>query len=228
MEEASSAGLSAKRGPSVVGTRRGIAYSEYALVGVLYVVAVVRPRNAPSQRRKGVVQMKAKKETKPTSESGEIVKFDEAGMPQLDVWLEDETVWLTQAQMAELFGCAIANVNMHLNHIYADEELAPSATIKDFLMVRFEGKRRVTRSVKHYNLDAIISVGFRVNTKRGIKFRQWATKVLKEFLLRGLVRDKRIGKLEKRMTAAERSIDTIIYTLMPALPENREPIGFHA
>ena len=228
MEEASSAGLSAKRGPSVVGTWRGIAYSEYALVGVLYVVAVVRPRNAPSQRRKGVVQMKAKKETKPTSESGEIVKFDEAGMPQLDVWLEDETVWLTQAQMAELFGCAIANVNMHLNHIYADEELAPSATIKDFLMVRFEGKRRVTRSVKHYNLDAIISVGFRVNTKRGIKFRQWATKVLKEFLLRGLVRDKRIGKLEKRMTAAERSIDTIIYTLMPALPENREPIGFHA
>ena len=228
MEEASSAGLSAKRGPSVVGTWRGIAYSEYALVGVLYVVAVVRPRNAPSQRRKGVVQMKAKKETKPTSESGEIVKFDEAGMPQLDVWLEDETVWLTQAQMAELFGCAIANVNMHLNHIYADEELAPSATIKDFLMVRFEGKRRVTRSVKHYNLDAIISVGFRVNTKRGIKFRQWATKVLKEFLLRGLVRDKRIGKLEKRMTAAERSIDTIIYTLMPALPEKREPIGFHA
>ena len=228
MEEASSASLSAKRGPSVVGIWRGIAYSEYALVGALYPVAVVRPRNAPSQRRKGVVQMKAKKETKPTSESGEIVKFDEAGMPQLDVWLEDETVWLTQAQMAELFGCAIANVNMHLNHIYADEELAPSATIKDFLMVRFEGKRRVTRSVKHYNLDAIISVGFRVNTKRGIKFRQWATKVLKEFLLRGLVRDKRIGKLEKRMTAAERSIDTIIYTLMPALPENREPIGFHA
>ena len=91
-----------------------------------------------------------------------------------------------------------------------------------------EGRRSVTRKVKHYNLDAIISVGYRVNSKRGTKFRQWATKVLKEFLLRGLVRDKRIGKLEKRMTAAERSIDTIIYTLMPALPENREPIGFHA
>ena len=65
------------------------------------------------------------------------------------MWLEDETVWLTQAQMAELFGCAIANVNMHLNHIYADEELEESATIKDFLIVRFEGKRRVWRSVKH-------------------------------------------------------------------------------
>ena len=170
----------------------------------------------------------AKQSKMAASESGEVVKFDEADMPQLDVWLEDETVWLTQAQMAELFGCAIANINMHLNHIYADEELEEVATIKDFLIVRFEGRRRVARSVKHYNLDAIISVGFRVNTKRGIKFRQWATKVLKEYLLRGLVRDQRIGKLEKRMTAAERSIDTILYTLMPALPEEREPIGFHA
>ena len=154
------------------------------------------------------------------------MKFNEAGMPQLEVWLEDETVWLTQNQMADLFGCAVANINMHLKNIYADEELEASATIKDFLIVRFEGKRNVTRSVKHYNLDAIISVGFRVNAKRGIKFRQWATSILKEYLLRGLVRDRRIGKLEKRMTAAERSIDTIIYTLMPALPENRKPIGF--
>ena len=152
----------------------------------------------------------AKKKADRTAASGEVVKFDETGMPSLDVWLEDETVWLSQAQMAELFGCAIANINMHLNHIYSDEELDESATIKEFLIVRFEGARRVTRSVKHYNLDAIISVGFRVNTKRGIKFRQWATKVLKEYLLRGLVRDKRIGKLEKRMTAAERSIDTIL------------------
>ena len=80
---------------------------------------------------------------------------------------------------------------------------------------------------KFYNLDAVISVGYRVNSIRGVRFRQWATRVLKEFLLRGLVRDKRIAKLEKRMTAAERSIDTIIYTLMSALSEKREPIGFH-
>ena len=141
-------------------------------------------------------------------------------MPQLDVWLEDETIWLTQKQMGFLFGCAMENIIHHLKNIYAEEELDEAATTKDFLVVRLEGRRSVTRKVKHYNLDAIISVGYRV--------RQWATKVLKEFLLRGLVRDKRIGKLEKRMTAAERSIDTIIYTLMPALPENREPIGFHA
>ena len=168
----------------------------------------------------------AKSTEVPSAESGEVVKFSEVGMPQLEVWLEDETVWLTQNQMADLFGCAVANINMHLRNIYADEELDEAATIKEFLIVRFEGKRSVTRSVKHYNLDAIISVGFRVNAKRGIKFRQWATSVLKEYLLRGLVRDQRIGKLEKRMTAAERSIDTIIYTLMPSLPENRKPIGF--
>ena len=161
------------------------------------------------------------------SESGEVVKFNEAGLPQLDVWLDGETVWLTQAQLAELLGCAIANINMHLKNIYAEEELEETSTIKEFLIVRFEGGRRVSRSVKHYNLDAIISVGFRVNSKRGIKFRQWASSVLKEYLLRGLVRDQRIGKLEKRMTAAERSIDTILYTLMPALPEKRKPIGFH-
>lgn len=172
--------------------------------------------------------MKNQKSVQLEKESGEIVKFDEAGMPQLEVWLEDETIWLTQKQMAELFGCAMENVIHHLKNIYVEEELMEEATTKEFLVVRIEGKRQVARKVKHYNLDAIISVGYRVNSKRGVKFRQWATSVLKEYLLRGLVRDQRIGKLEKRMTAAERSIDTIIYTLMPALPENREPIGFRA
>ena len=134
----------------------------------------------------------AKVGSSPTSEAGEVVKFDEAGMPTLDVWLEDE-----------------------------------AATCKEFLQVQIEGRRRISRLQKFYNLDAIISVGYRVNSIRGVRFRQWATSVLKEYLLRGLVRDRRIGKLEKRMTAAERSIGVIIDTLMPALPENREPIGFH-
>ena len=185
----------------------------------------MRRHNAGRSRH---MKVKKENEAKAMSESGEIVKFDEAGMPQLDVWLEDETIWRTQKQMGFLFGCAMENIIHHLKNIYAEEELDEAATTKDFLVVRLEGRRSVTRKVKHYNLDAIISVGYRVNTKRGTKFRQWATMVLKEFLLRGLVRDKRIGKLEKRMTAVERSIDTIIYTLMPALPENREPIGFHA
>ena len=85
----------------------------------------------------------------------------------------------------------------------------------------------MSRPVDIHNLDMIISLGYRVNSLRATRFRQWATRVLKEYLLRGLVRDRRIGKLEKRMTAAERSIDTISCTLMPTLPENREPIGFH-
>ena len=170
---------------------------------------------------------KPKKQKKAVAEAGEVVKFDEAGMPQLDVWLEDETIWLTQKQMGLLFGCAMENVIHHLKNIYAEEELVEAATTKESLVVRIEGTRSVTRKVKHYNLDAVISVGYRVNSKRGTKFRQWATAVLKEYLLRGLVRDRRIGKLEKRMTAAERSIDTIIYTLMPTLPSNRKPIGFN-
>ena len=186
---------------------------------------------------------KPKKEKKAVAEAGEVVKFDEAGMPQLDVWLEDETIWLTQKQMGLLFGCAPQNITYHLREIYKIGELESVSTCKEFLQVQIEGGRRmsriqkfynldaiisvgVTRKVKHYNLDAVISVGYRVNSKRGTKFRQWATAVLKEYLLRGLVRDRRIGKLEKRMTAAERSIDTIIYTLMPALPANRKPIGF--
>ena len=170
---------------------------------------------------------KPKKQKKAAVEAGEVVKFDEAGMPQLDVWLEDETIWLTQKQMGLLFGCAPQNITYHLHEIYKIGELEAVSTCKDFLQVQIEGGRRISRIQKFYNLDAIISVGYRVNSIRGVKFRQWATRVLKEYLLRGLVRDRRIGKLEKRMTAAERSIDTIIYTLMPALPANRKPIGFN-
>jgi len=161
-----------------------------------------------------------------SSESGEVVKFEENGMPQLDVWLEDETIWLTQKQMGLLFGCAPQNITYHIREIFKIGELDEPSTCKEFLQVQIEGDRRISRMQKFYNLDMVISVGYRVNSIRGVKFRQWASSVLKEYLLRGLVRDQRIGKLEKRMTAAERSIDTILYTLMPALPEKREPIGF--
>ena len=122
--------------------------------------------------------MKAKKvnEAKAVSESGEIVKFDEAGMPQLDVWLEDETIWLTQKQMGFLFGCAPQNITYHLREIYKIGELEADSTCKDFLQVQIEGGRRISRMQKFYNLDAVISVGYRVNSIRGVRFRQWATK----------------------------------------------------
>ena len=160
------------------------------------------------------------------SESGEVVKFEENGMPQLDVWLEDETIWLTQKQMGLLFGVMDHTITYHIQEIIKSGELEGLATTRKIRVVRLEGRRNVSRLIDFYNLDMIISVGYRVNSRRGVLFRRWASSVLKEYLLRGLVRDQRIGKLEKRMTAAERSIDTILYTLMPALPENREPIGF--
>ena len=161
------------------------------------------------------------------SEAGEVVKFDETGMPTLDVWLEDETIWLTQKQMGLLFGVMEHTITYHIQEISKSGELEGVATTRKIRVVRMEGKRRVSRLIDFYNLDMIISVGYRVNSRRGVLFRRWATSVLKEYLLRGLVRDQRIGKLEKRMTAAERSIGVIIDTLMPALPENREPTGFH-
>ena len=160
------------------------------------------------------------------SSRGEVVTYNQDGMPQLEVWLEDETIWLTQRQMGELFGCAPQNITYHLKRIYKIGELMESATCKEFLQVQIEGGRRMSRHQKLYNLDAIISVGYRVNSIRGVRFRQWATSVLKEYLLRGSVRDQRIVKLEKRMTAAERSIEAIVYTLIPPLKENRAPIGF--
>ena len=183
--------------------------------------------SASEEPRRKALLHKNQKEVQLEKESGEVVKFDEAGMPQLEVWLEDETIWLTQKQMGELFGVKEHSITYHIQEIIKSGELEGVATTRKIRVVRFEGKRQVARQIDYYNLDMIISVGYRVNSRRGVIFRRWATGVLKEYLLRGLVRDRRIGKLEKRMTAAERSIDTIIYTLMPALPENREPIGFH-
>ena len=157
---------------------------------------------------------------------GEIIRYEQDGMPSLEVWLEGETIWLTQRQMGELFGCAPQNITYHLRKIFAIGELEEAATCKEFLQVQMEGGRRKTRLQKFYNLDAIISIGYRVNSIRGVKFRQWATSVLREYLLRGSVRDQRIGNLEKRMTAAERSIDSIVHALLPPPTEKKNTIGF--
>ncbi len=94
---------------------------------------------------------------------------------QIKVQFEKETVWLTQKQMSELFETTIPNINMNITKIFAEKELKESATIKDFLIVQTEGKRRVKRQQKCYNLDAIISVGYRIKSNIATKFRQWAT-----------------------------------------------------
>ena len=131
------------------------------------------------------------------SNKGEIVMYQPDETIRLEVRMEGENVWLNQAQMAELFGTGRQAITKHLQNIYECEELEKKATSSILELVRKEGKRNVKRKIEFYNLDAIISVGFRVNTKRGIEFRQWANKVLKEYLLRGYVVNTRIAVLEQ-------------------------------
>ena len=134
-----------------------------------------------------------------TETENQIVVYQPNETVRLDVRLENETVWLTQSQMGELFGCTTRNVRLHLENIYACGELHAMATRKDFFLVRIEGGRQVRRTVTCYNLDAIISVGYRVNSILGVKFRQWATGVLKEYLLRGYAVNTRLNQLEDKM-----------------------------
>ena len=121
-----------------------------------------------------------------------VIYQTEDGKTQLDVKLENETVWLTQAQMVQLFDSSKANVSEHIKHIYEDGELAADSTVRKFRTVQTEGKRQVGRNVTYYNLDLIISLGYRVNTKRGIQFRQWATSVLRDYLIKGYAINQRI------------------------------------
>lgn len=103
--------------------------------------------------------------------------------------IKDETIWLTQKAMAELFGCSTDNISLHLKNIFADGELSEQATTEDFSVVQTEGTRSVSRRMRFYNLDAIISVGYRVNSRRATQFRIWATGVLKEYITKGFVLD---------------------------------------
>lgn len=123
------------------------------------------------------------------SNSQIIIYQTENGQTKLDVRLENETVWLTQKSMAELFQSSVPNINMHLKNIFDEGELDPKATIKDFLIVRQEGNREVNRQIEYYNLDAIISVGYRVKSHVATAFRIWATQRLKEYIIKGFVMD---------------------------------------
>lgn len=125
----------------------------------------------------------------------------EDGRLLLDVKLENETVWLTQAQMAELFETTKQNVSLHINNIYKEKELEQTPTVKDFLTVQQEGNRSISRRIKYYNLDVIISVGYRVHSVRGTRFRQWANSVLKDYLIKGYAINQRIREENYRQMA---------------------------
>ncbi len=135
------------------------------------------------------------------SPKGELILYQtEDGQTEINLTAIDGTVWLTQGELAELFATTPQNVTLHIKSIYDDAELSEEATCKDFLQVRKEGARNVERRLKHYNLDMILAVGYRVRSPRGAQFRRWANTVLKEYLIKGFAMD------DARLKQAERWI----------------------
>lgn len=142
----------------------------------------------------------------------EVAVFMADGSFALDVRVEADSVWLSQKQMAELFGVDLRTINEHLINVYQAEELQEDGTLRNFRIVQAEGKRSVTRDTKHYNLDAILSVGYRVNSKRGTQFRIWANGVLREHLLKGYSLN--AARLQSRgITELQSAIDLLASTL---------------
>ena len=149
------------------------------------------------------------------SNKGEIVMYQPDETIRLEVRVEDETVWLNQAQMAELFGTKRPAITKHLNNIYKCEELLEESTCSILEHMGNDGKQLYT--TKYYNLDAIISVGFRVNTKRGIEFRQWANRVLKDYLLKGYVVNQRITTLEHQVADLTEKVNFFVRSSLPPI-----------
>ena len=137
---------------------------------------------------------------------GEIILYQPDNEVKLEVRLEEETVWLTQAQMAELFQTSKQNVSLHTNNIFKEKELSPNSVVKESLTTAADGKKY---RVKYYNLDVIISVGYRVKSIRGTQFRQWANKVLKDYLLRGHAINYRLEQIDTRLQKHERQIEDL-------------------
>lgn len=156
------------------------------------------------------------------TERGEIILYHPDETVRLEVRLEDDTVWLTQAQMAELFQTTKNNITIHIGNVYKEKELLPQPTSKESLLVRMEGHRQVTREVKLYNLDVIISVGYRVKSQRGTEFRQWANKVIKDYLLRGYAINYQVRQLADKVEAQQGKIEQIESTLL----NHQEKIDF--
>lgn len=135
---------------------------------------------------------------------GELVIYQPDDGSDVSVRLEGNTLWLTQRQLSEILATSTDNIGLHLKNIYASGELLETATTKDFSVVQQEGQRSVSRKTKHYNLDAIISVGYRVNSKRGTQFRQWATGILRDHLMQGWTLDR--ARFEYNAVALEAAL----------------------
>ena len=148
---------------------------------------------------------------KETLPKGKIVIYTSAdGKISLDTKLENETIWLTQNMMAKLFETTPQNITMHIKNIYDDEELEQNSTCKDFLQVRNEGKRTVSRKLTHYNLDMILSVGYRIKSKTAVQFRKWATNILKEYLIKGYaINQEAIKEQQEKFTSLQQVIELL-------------------
>ncbi len=155
------------------------------------------------------------KENKPLAQNGEIILYQPDSSIRLEVRMEEDTVWLTQAQMAVLFGVDRTVIVKHIGNIFKTKELDEVSTCAKIAQLQQEGNRHVLREVKYYNLDMIISVGFRVNSINATRFRQWATSVLKEYLLRGHAINQRIERLEQRVGKTEEQIGLFVRTALP-------------
>lgn len=162
--------------------------------------------------------------------TNEIVLYQPDNTIQLEVRLQNETVWLNQQQMVALFDSTKSNISMHISNIFKEGELQKEATVQDFLTVQNEGGRQVTRRVRYYNLDVIISVGYRVKSLRGTQFRQWATKIIKDYMLKGyavnqrlLAMEERIDKkfqaIEQRVSKTEEQVDFFVRTSLPPVEQ---------
>ena len=145
-------------------------------------------------------------------EKGEIILYQPNETIKLEVRLEEESVWLTQAQMTELFQTTKQNISLHINNIFKEGELNQLSVVKDSLTTATDGKKYRT---KYYNLDVIISVGYRVKSLRGTQFRQWANKVLKDYLLKGYSLNQRLQALERTVAEHSQKIDFFVRTALP-------------
>lgn len=147
-------------------------------------------------------------------EQGEIILYQPDELVKLEVRLENETVWLNRQQLAELFGRDIKTIGKHINNAL-NEELSDIPTVAKFATVGIEGGRTVTRQVEYYNLDMILSVGYRVKSKRGVEFRKWSNRVLKDYLLKGYAINQRIEQLERTVATHGEKIDFFVRTSLP-------------
>lgn len=159
-------------------------------------------------------------------ENAIVIYQTDDGQATIEVRLEQDTVWLSQAQMVELFGQTKQNISLHVNNIYKEGELDKSSTVKDSLTVQKEGKRQVQRKVAFYSLDVIISVGYRVKSKRGTQFRMWANQVLKEYLIKGYSIDKkRLESQSKQLADLKQTVQILGSVLQSKELNTDEAIG---